>query len=106
MKSIILAAALAAFPLVASAQPRCYPEPSVMMQLEMRYGETLQDEREAPAPDGSGLMIHWQVWASEHSGTWTFLGAANGVACVFGAGGDYDGETVDDFLPDLHGTAL
>lgn len=106
MKSIILAAVLAVSPLVASAQPRCYPEPSVLMQLEMRYGETLQDELEAPAPDGSGLMVHWQVWANEHNGSWTFFGAANGTICVFAVGTDYDGQTVNDFLPDLRGEAL
>lgn len=105
MKTLLLAAVLAVFSSCAFAA-QCYPEAPIMQQLALRYAETPRDELRAPATDRPDFIVHYQVWANDDTGTWTFFGVANGVLCVLAAGKDYKGQTVADLMPELLGTAL
>lgn len=105
MKRILLSlafAALTATGALAQSAPRCFPHEFVVASLTNKYAESKRSQVDAPAPDDMDFMVHWEVWASD-TGSWTFFGVANGVACVFAVGTQYDGTTAEQMYRDLLG---
>lgn len=97
MKTLIVAAFVAVFFVSqAIAQPQCAPRAQVEYVLAGKYGERLQDEQ---MRDG----IYLQVWANTESGSWSFVATDGRTSCLFTAGSDYNGETVDDIIIGLRG---
>ena len=71
---------------LAVAQSTCAPHASMIMKLDMRYGEA----RLGIGRGGSNLF---EMWANIETGSWTILEVfPSGMACVRAAG---EGWTVD-----------
>jgi len=105
MKTLLFAVALAALS-ACQAHARCFPPQVVLFQLAETYGEQLVYEE---TRDVEGETILYQVWANAENGSWTFTGSNGFIICVLGAGHEYAGQTVSDFLDgtlDPQGTAL
>ena len=87
MKQLLSAVAmLVAFGGPAVAQSTCGLHASMIMKLDLKYGEVRLGI-------GMGPSNLFELWASEATGTWTILEVfASGMACVRAAG---EGWTVD-----------
>lgn len=98
MKRIVAAIALAtlfAFPLAAAT---CAPSLQAIEFHAGKHGQTVIESREGPLPDNPDFVVQWSLWLNEDSGVWAVTATANGITCLFAAGGNYSGKTLDDLL--------
>ena len=99
MIRLIFLAILASLAIPAAAQQQqCGLTQAVMVQLAMQYGETIVDERDRRDESDPDVVVTWRVWVNASTMTWTLTGTVDDVTCLFAAGRDYAGQTLDDFL--------
>lgn len=93
MKGLLLTAIISITGTAAlSQQVSCAPAFHIMMRLDSRYQETIQDAR-----DQDGVIL--EMWANPENGTWTFTARDDsGAMCILTHGKDYHGQTVTDIM--------
>lgn len=91
MRYITLAAALVAFPIAASAQPKCGPRDVVLPGFAAKFGE-------APAMHGVSSQGHvFELLLSDDGASWTLLVTLpNGMSCLAAEGSAW---TMAPFAP-------
>lgn len=82
----------------AAQQIPCAPTPIVIMTLMAHHGEKVVDEERLPSSLDPSVIITWQVWANEETGSWSLTGSNVEVMCLRLSGQNYQGQTVRDLL--------
>ncbi len=99
MKGLLLTAIIAITTTTATAQPRCLLETVAIYNLSEKYRETVQETITRPHSEYPDIDIVIEMWANEETGTWTLTGrSVDGFMCIFGAGADYEGQSIRDLL--------
>lgn len=103
MKFLTICAALAVFPVAASAMT-CNLQTQAEAVLTEKYNEVVIEEK--TVDDGEWKYV-WQLWLNEETGSWTVTFALQGIMCatVAGASG-YAGQSLQGYIDAHLGTAL
>lgn len=63
-----------------------------------KHGQIVIEHREGPLPDNPEFIVQWALWLNEKTGIWAVTATANGVTCMFAAGKNYAGQSLDRIL--------
>lgn len=88
---LVVGGAMALWPRPASTQPPCGERGAMVAGLAGQFGEV----RRTAVP--ASLSAFYELFASEHTGTWTLLlSDAGGVSCVVAAGKEWRAPATGD----------